>query len=84
MGELTTFRVPTRITGSTADTVLGGAMVRTRQRDGIFQVAADGRQEARTRAALAASRRFFARPAAEKAACVNDTRTAGTSPRARR
>lgn len=52
-------------------------MVRAWQRDGIFQVAADGRQEARTRAALAASRRFFARPAAEKAACVNDTSYSG-------
>ncbi|WP_327251167.1 2-oxoglutarate and iron-dependent oxygenase domain-containing protein [Streptomyces sp. NBC_01244] len=77
MGELATFRVPARVTGTTADTMLGGAMVRAWQRDGIFQVAADGRQEARTRAALAASRRFFARPAAEKAACVNDTSYSG-------
>ncbi|MCM1966004.1 2-oxoglutarate and iron-dependent oxygenase domain-containing protein [Streptomyces sp. G1] len=77
MGELATFRVPARITGTTADIMLGGAMVRAWQRDGIFQVAADGRQDARTRAALAASRRFFARPAAEKAAYVNDTSYSG-------
>lgn len=63
MGGLATFRVPGRITGTPADTVLGGAMVRAWQRDGIFQVAADGGQEARTQTALEASRRFFARPA---------------------
>ncbi|MFI5865100.1 2-oxoglutarate and iron-dependent oxygenase domain-containing protein [Streptomyces sp. NPDC051546] len=77
MGELATFRVPARITGTTADIMLGGAMVRAWQRDGIFQVAADGRQEARTRAALAASRRFFARPAEEKAGYLNDTSYSG-------
>ncbi|WP_328296975.1 MFS transporter [Streptomyces sp. NBC_00435] len=77
MGELETFRVPGRITGTAADTVLGGAMVRAWQRDGIFQVAADGGQEARTRAALAASRRFFDRSAAEKAGYVNDTSYSG-------
>ncbi|WP_371614442.1 2-oxoglutarate and iron-dependent oxygenase domain-containing protein [Streptomyces sp. NBC_00454] len=77
MGELATFRVPRRIAGTAADAVLGGAMVRAWQRDGIFQVAADCAQEARTRAALAASGRFFARPPAEKAAYVNDTSYSG-------
>lgn len=77
MGELATFRVPRRIAGTRADGLLGGAMVRAWQRDGIFQVAADAGQEDRTRAALAASRRFFARPAAEKASYVNDTSYSG-------
>lgn len=77
MDGFTKFRVPERVVGTAADRALGGALVRAWQRDGIFRVAADDGQEARTRAALAASRPFFALPLAEKAACVNDTSYSG-------
>ncbi|MEU9375434.1 2-oxoglutarate and iron-dependent oxygenase domain-containing protein [Streptomyces sp. NPDC048255] len=77
MNGFSTFRVPRLVTGSAADEALGRAMTAAWQRDGIFQVAADAAQQARTGAAFAASRRFFARPLAEKAACVNDTSYSG-------
>ncbi|MFD9406001.1 2-oxoglutarate and iron-dependent oxygenase domain-containing protein [Streptomyces sp. NPDC059989] len=77
MGGFATFRVPDRVTGTAQDEELGRAMTAAWQRDGIFQVAADAGQRARTREALAASRRFFARPLADKAACVNDTSYSG-------
>ncbi|WP_442816106.1 2-oxoglutarate and iron-dependent oxygenase domain-containing protein [Streptomyces sp. NBC_01233] len=47
------------------------------RRDGTFQVSADAGQRARTREAPAASRRFFARPPAQKTAYVNDTSYSG-------
>ncbi|MCX5380014.1 2-oxoglutarate and iron-dependent oxygenase domain-containing protein [Streptomyces sp. NBC_00091] len=72
MSGFATFRAPHRVTGTAQDVALGRAMVEAWQRDGIFQIEADAEQEARTRAALAASRRFFALPARAKAACVND------------
>uniref|UniRef100_A0AAU2JJ35 MFS transporter n=1 Tax=Streptomyces sp. NBC_00049 TaxID=2903617 RepID=A0AAU2JJ35_9ACTN len=77
MSGFATFRVPDRVTGTAVDEALGRAMTSAWQRDGIFQVAVDAGQRVRTRDALAASRRFFARPLAEKAACVNDTSYSG-------
>ncbi|MCX5609696.1 MFS transporter [Streptomyces sp. NBC_00047] len=77
MSGFATFQVPDRVTGTAADEALGRAMTAAWQRDGIFQIAADAGQRARTREAMAASRRFFARPPAEKAACVNDTSYSG-------
>ncbi|MCX5195168.1 MFS transporter [Streptomyces sp. NBC_00249] len=77
MSGFSTFRAPHRVTGSAADVELGRAMVAAWRRDGIFQIAADAEQRERTRAALAASRRFFAQPLAAKAACVNDLSYSG-------
>ncbi|MFD8636069.1 2-oxoglutarate and iron-dependent oxygenase domain-containing protein [Streptomyces sp. NPDC059533] len=77
MSGFATFRVPEHVTGTQADAALGRRMTAAWRRDGIFQVAADAGQRARTREALTVSRRFFARPRAEKAACVNDTSYSG-------
>ncbi|WP_030204587.1 isopenicillin N synthase family oxygenase [Streptomyces sp. NRRL S-87] len=77
MGELTTFRMPACGAGTAADAALGRAMVAAWRRDGIFQVAADAGGRARTEDALAASRRFFARPYPEKAALVSDVSYSG-------
>lgn len=71
MSGFATFQVPDRVIGTAADEELGRAMTAAWRRDGIFQVAAGPGQRARK--AMAASRRFFARPLAEKASCVNDT-----------
>ncbi|MFE9631188.1 2-oxoglutarate and iron-dependent oxygenase domain-containing protein [Streptomyces sp. NPDC006463] len=81
MSGLATFQVPDQVTGTAADEALGRAMTAAWQRDGIFQVAAGAGQRARTREAMAASRRFFARPLAEKAACVKRHLVQGVAPR---
>ncbi|MEV7524260.1 2OG-Fe(II) oxygenase family protein [Streptomyces sp. NPDC091371] len=77
MTGFATFRVPEHVTGTAADEALGRAMTAAWRRDGIFQIAADAGQRARTLDALGAGRGFFARPLAEKAACVNDTSYSG-------
>lgn len=77
MSGFSTFRVPEHVTGTAADAALGREMTTAWRRDGIFQIEADAGQRARTREALAAARRFFALPRAEKAACVNDTSYSG-------
>ncbi|MGP3683861.1 2-oxoglutarate and iron-dependent oxygenase domain-containing protein [Streptomyces sp. IBSNAI002] len=77
MDGFATFQVPERANGTAADEALGRAMTAAWWREGIFQVAADAGQRERTRAATAASRRFFARPPDHKAAYVNDTAYSG-------
>ncbi|MFI8105785.1 2-oxoglutarate and iron-dependent oxygenase domain-containing protein [Streptomyces sp. NPDC086023] len=77
MDGFRTFRVPAVVAGTAADEALGRELVRAWRRDGIFQVAADPAQEARTRAALAAARRFFELPRAEKSSLVSDVSYAG-------
>ena len=77
MTQLRTFRLPDEVTGSVSDVVLAHEMIETWCTDGIFQIATDDRQNNATRAAMAASRRFFARPLATKSPLVSDVTYSG-------
>lgn len=71
VGQLSTFDLPSRVTGSTADTALGKALISAWRRDGILQLSMTVSQQRLWNDAHAASRRFFRRPHTEKAACVD-------------
>lgn len=77
MTALHTFELPDSVSGTTVDRILGRQLIRTWETDGIFQVAATAEQDRITGEALAASRRFFARPLPEKAKFVSDLTYSG-------
>jgi len=77
MRELQTFHIPSSVTGTHADRMLGREMLSAWQTDGIFQVSTTPDQDAVTRAAYAASKRFFGLPFAHKAKHVSDLSYAG-------
>jgi isopenicillin N synthase-like dioxygenase len=77
MTDLRTFHLPDSVTGTPADAALARGLIQAWQADGILQVATTDAQHARTEAAFAASRRFFALPIEEKAACISDLTYAG-------
>jgi len=75
--ELRTFRLPERVTGAEGDLRLGRELIRAWRADGILQVATNPAHDLVTAEAYAASRRFFARPAADKAKYVSDLTYSG-------
>ncbi|KAM7182662.1 hypothetical protein V8F33_014127 [Rhypophila sp. PSN 637] len=77
VAELGTFVLPDRVTGSVGDRALGKALVDAWRRDGIIQFAMTEHQRKLWADAYAASRRFFKKPHAEKAACVDSQSYAG-------
>jgi len=77
VGQLDTFEIPDRVTGTAGDRALGRALIDAFRRDGIIQIAMDKRQRRLSEDAMAASRRFFKKPSAEKAACVDSQSYAG-------
>jgi 2-oxoglutarate dioxygenase / 2-oxoglutarate/L-arginine monooxygenase/decarboxylase len=77
MSELRTFRLPDQIDGTSSDQTLARQLIDAWRADGIFQVALDPAQSQTTAAAFEASRSFFRRPMAEKAACISDLTYAG-------
>jgi 2-oxoglutarate dioxygenase / 2-oxoglutarate/L-arginine monooxygenase/decarboxylase len=77
MSDLRTFCLPASVTGTSADVQLARSIIEAWRTDGIFQVATDAAQHAKTESAFAASRRFFAQPAASKASCISDLSYAG-------
>ncbi|WP_165984892.1 isopenicillin N synthase family oxygenase [Streptomyces sp. YIM 98790] len=80
MTLLQTFRVPDLVTGTGYDDRLGRAMIRAWKVDGVFRVAVPGPQRHALRQALAAGRRFFARPDSLKSRCVSDLTYSGHAP----
>lgn len=77
VGSLETFQLPERVTGSSSDKAMGQALVKAWKRDGIFQIAMSSSQSQVYRFAENASKRFFAKPHNEKAACVDSQSYAG-------
>ena len=77
VGNLETFVLPEAVTGSVADVAMGRSLVAAWQRDGILQVCMSPLQRRLYEAADAQSRRFFARPQAEKQACVDSQSYSG-------
>lgn len=77
IADLPTFRLPTRITNSPSDLALGKALISAWRQDGIIQIAMDTSHKQNWADARAASRAFFGRPHAEKAACVDAQSYAG-------
>lgn len=77
VGQLGTFKLPIRVTGSTGDRTLGKALVDAWRRDGIIQIAMNDEQKKLWGDAQAASRRFFRKPHSEKSVCVDSQSYAG-------
>lgn len=71
VGNLQTFTLPTKVTGTLADHCLGKEMITAFQRDGILQINMTPLQQQLYNAASKASKAFFRRPHSEKAACVD-------------
>ncbi|KAK4187120.1 hypothetical protein QBC35DRAFT_385598 [Podospora australis] len=77
VGRLDTFELPDKVTGSKGDMALGKALVGAWRRDGIIQIAMNDKQRKLWDEAKAASHRFFRKPHAEKAACVDSQSYSG-------
>jgi isopenicillin N synthase-like dioxygenase len=77
MTDLQTFHLPASVDGTDADRALAGRMIRAWQVDGIFQIATDPAQDRKTRAAMEASRQFFAQPLEFKSGLVSDLTYSG-------
>ena len=77
VAHLETLVLPEKITGSASDRALGKAIIDTWRREGIIQIAQNNHQKKLWNDAKAASKRFFRKPAAEKAACVDSQSYAG-------
>lgn len=77
VGNLQTFSLPDRVTGSTGDHALGKAMIDAWRRDGILQVAMTPGETKLAEEAFTASKAFFSKPHAEKAACIDSQSYAG-------
>lgn len=77
VGQLETFVLPEKVTGSAGDRAMGKALVDAWRRDGILQISMNDVQAGVYREANNASRRFFAKPPNEKHACVDSQSYAG-------
>ncbi|KAM4068075.1 2OG-Fe(II) oxygenase superfamily protein [Hirsutella rhossiliensis] len=77
VGQLETFVLPEKVSGSVSDQAMAKAMIDAWRRDGILQVTMSQLQRQRYQSADASSRRFFRRPAGEKQACVDRRSYAG-------
>lgn len=77
VADLATFTIPQVVTGTEEDIKLGKAMVAAWQKEGMFQVARTPDEDVAEKAAIQASREFFARPLSEKSSYVSDLSYAG-------
>lgn len=77
VGQLDTFELPARVTGSVGDRAMGKALVDSWRRNGILQIAMNPQQHEVYRDAEQASKAFFAKPANEKHACVDSQSYSG-------
>lgn len=77
IGQLETFTLPEKVSGSVSDKAIADAMIGAWRRDGILQIDMSKAQQRLCQAANAASRRFFSRPYAQKQACVDDMSYSG-------
>ncbi|KAH7350224.1 2-oxoglutarate-dependent ethylene/succinate-forming enzyme [Plectosphaerella cucumerina] len=77
VGNLQTFVLPAKVIDAEEHRKLGQAIVAAFQRDGILQIAMGPEQQALYHAANVASREFFSKPYAQKAACVDSQSYSG-------
>lgn len=77
VGHLETFQLPNRVTGSASDKAMGEALIEAWKRDGIFQIAMNPTQHRIYKQAENDSKRYFAKPHDQKAACVDSQSYAG-------
>jgi isopenicillin N synthase-like dioxygenase len=77
VGNLQTFVLPERVSGSAEDKKLGKAIIDAWKKDGILQIAMKPEQEGLYRAANLASKRFFSKPYAQKSACIDSQTYSG-------
>ncbi|KAJ5510419.1 Oxoglutarate/iron-dependent dioxygenase [Penicillium expansum] len=77
VGQLKTFTLPDKATGSPSDVQMGKAMIEAWRQDGILQVSMSPKQQDLFDKAFTASKRFFAMPPKQKAACVDSQSYAG-------
>ncbi|KAK6852365.1 hypothetical protein PG995_010916 [Apiospora arundinis] len=75
--QLETFKLPERVTGTPGDWAMGRALVDAWRRDGILQIAMTSQLQEVYGRAQEANRDFFAKPPAQKAACVDSQSYAG-------
>lgn len=76
-GKLQAFILPEEVSGSEEDKKLGKAIVDAWRKDGILQIAMKPEQEGLYKAANLASKRFFSKPHAQKAACIDSQTYSG-------
>jgi isopenicillin N synthase-like dioxygenase len=76
-GKLQTFILPEEVSGSEEDKKLGKAIVDAWRKDGILQIAMKPEQQGLYKAANLASKRFFSKPYAQKAACIDSQTYSG-------
>ncbi|KAF9767824.1 hypothetical protein IL306_014944 [Fusarium sp. DS 682] len=77
VGNLQTFVLPEKVSNDEANRKLGKALVEAWQKDGILQISMTPEQHARYKSANYASKRFFNKPYAQKAACVDSQTYSG-------
>ncbi|KAJ6187220.1 hypothetical protein N7519_002128 [Penicillium mononematosum] len=77
VGQLKTFTLPEKATGSPGDVEMGKALINAWREDGILQIAMNPKQQDLFNKAFAASKRFFALPPNVKANCVDTQSYAG-------
>jgi isopenicillin N synthase-like dioxygenase len=77
VGNLQTFTLPDKVTGTITDREMGKAIINAWRRDGILQIAMNPKQAALLEEAVMASKRFFRKPYNEKAACIDSQSYSG-------
>ncbi|KAL6910172.1 hypothetical protein GGI43DRAFT_2963 [Trichoderma evansii] len=77
IGQLETFTLPEKVSGSVSDKFIADAMIGAWRRDGILQIDMSQAQQRLYQAANAASKNFFSRPYAQKQAYVDDMSYSG-------
>ncbi|KAJ4071235.1 hypothetical protein QWA68_012984 [Fusarium oxysporum] len=77
VGNLQTFILPDKVSDTEANRKLGKALVEAWQKDGILQISMTPEQHSLYKSANYASRRFFGKPYAQKAACVDSQTYSG-------
>ncbi|SCV52425.1 related to ethylene-forming enzyme [Fusarium fujikuroi] len=77
VGNLQTFILPDKVSNTEANRKLGKALVEAWQKDGILQISMTPEQHSLYKSANYASRRFFSKPYAQKAACVDSQTYSG-------
>ncbi|KAF5641763.1 2-oxoglutarate-dependent ethylene succinate-forming enzyme [Fusarium tjaetaba] len=77
VGNLQTFILPDKVSDTEENHKLGEALVDAWQKDGILQISMTPEQHSLYKSANYASKRFFGKPYAQKAACVDSQTYSG-------
>ena len=77
VGNLQTFVLPEKVSGSAEDKKLGKAIIDAWKKDGILQITMNPEQQGLYKSANLASKRFFSKPYAQKSACVDSQTYSG-------